>query len=351
MPRCRGPKVLRRNHVTIVGHKMDEMRVYLDHYQAEQFGLYWRHYPQIGLNKGLFYNLLLYDDLTLSADSLYPDECRRSRWAGAFGRFMDIGKINLISSGDRETMEASINAVFSRKLDGLSLPDFEDVFNYDFCARNAVPLCLSRRRKHDIGRIMGLATEALHTPNLAEGALQALDREAAVAEWVLDLEIPALIARSEKMREDIFRDMPHLVAERGDGSVDVDFTTLLAASKRSELQDSIFITPDELVLVFEDADQIREIAQVLRDLASRVSSRAEAVDEVKAMRESLDARLGKSDLIFAGLNVGLSWVPFSSLGTTPTQLAVNRYIKGQFNWMLFLSTTNKQIRKASSSPL
>lgn len=323
------------------------MKVYLDHYQTEQFGQYWRQYPQIGLNAGLFYNLLLYDNLTLSADSLYPDECRKSQWAGAFDRFIDLGKIDLVSSGDRETMEASINAVFSRKLDGLNLPDFEDVFNYDFCARNAVPFCISKRRTHDIGRIMDLATEALQTPNLAEGALQAPDREAAVAQWVVNLEIPALTARSEKMRVDIFRDMPLIVAERGDGSADVDFTTLLAASKWSELLDSIFITPDELALVFEGADQIREIAQVLRDLASRVSSRAEAADEVKAIRESLDARLGKSDLIFAGLNVGLSWVPFSSLGTTLTQLAVNRYIKKQLNWMLFLSTINKEIRKAS----
>jgi hypothetical protein len=293
------------------------MRVYLDHYQTEQFGLYWRHYPQIGLNAGLFYNLLLYDHITLSADSLYPDECLSGQWAAAFDRFMDLGKIDLVSSGDRDTMEASVNAVFSRELDGLNLPDFEDVINYDFCARKSVPFCISKRRTHDIGRIMILASEALHTPDLADATLKTPDRQAAVAQWVVDLEIPALTARSEKMRRDIFRDMPHLVAERADGSVDTDFTTLLAASKWSELQDSVFITPDELVLVFEAADQVREISQILRDLAGRVSSRAEVTDEVKAIRESLDARLGKTDLIFAGLNVGLSWVPFSSLGTTP----------------------------------
>jgi hypothetical protein len=81
--------------------KMEESIVYLDQYQTEQFGLYWRHYPKVGLNGGLFYNLLVNDQIQLYYHDFYPDNNLKGPWSEAFDRFMSLDHITLISDRER----------------------------------------------------------------------------------------------------------------------------------------------------------------------------------------------------------------------------------------------------------
>ena len=321
----------------------DIMRVYVDHFQAEEFGRYWRHYPDTPLNTAFLYNLFLYDTIALSSEALYPRECANGKWGTAFSAFMEIGKTELIH--DRYTPWDTFLVLSKPHLVSLNVPDFEDVLNYHYCTRQQLPFCISKRRAFDLDKITGIAREVYGTGSVAE---QPADHERAtqLANWVLDLEIPALMARSERMRNDIFRKTPHLIARDGRGNIDEDFTTLLAASMWSSLQESVFLSPEEMVAIFVDEDAVRSITQHLRSLSANVATKAQAADHIKSVREKVDARLGKSDLVFTGINMSFCWVPFSSLATSPSQLAVNHFIKQHSNWLLHLNSINKGIRES-----
>ena len=114
--------------------------------------------------------------------------------------------------------------------------------------------------------------------------------------------------------------------------------------KWSTLEEQIFLSPEELVLAFSDAEQLASLSAQINALARKITSRAELADEVKATYEVVNGKLGKSDLVFAGLNVGFCWVPLSSLATTPAQMVANRLIRRSTNWLLFLTSLNRRVR-------
>lgn len=301
------------------------MAAYLDHYQTEQLGLYWRHYPEMGLDEGLFYNLLLNEVLLVSADAIYPDETSAGPWGKEFERFLEIGKIKIIQSSDLDSLERTSNALFSGKLQGLNLPDFEDVFNYDYCAKKDIPFCISKRRTNDIGEIILKSIKAFGAPaNTNNNSVDCPDNRASSAEWLIDLEIPALTVRNQERWQKLSPKAPHLI------------------------EHLTFVSPKELCEIFENEKQSSSIRGFLLEVSSRIKSKAEMADTICTIKESLDTKLGNSDLVFAGLNVGLFWVPFSSLALTPAQLVTNRYIENQYQWLIFLSSTNRNIRNGES---
>jgi len=319
------------------------MRVYVDHFQAEQFGLYWRHYPKTPLNTAFLYNLFLYDTISLSSEALFPRECANGKWGKAFSAFMEIGRTELIH--DRVTPLDTFLVFSKPALSSLNVPDFEDVFNYHYCTQQQLPFCISQRRAFDLDRIADIAHDVYGMEPVAQQPTDH-DKATQLANWVLDLEIPALMARSERMRRDIFQKTPHLIARDGHGSVDEDFTNLLAASTWSLLRESVFLTPDELVNIFSDEKGVRSITQHLRTLSATVASKAQATDAIKSVRDKIDGRLGKSDFVFTGINLAFCWVPFSSLATSPSQLAANHFIKEHSNWLLHLNSINRSIRES-----
>lgn len=295
-----------------VGHESMDMKVFVDHYQTEQFGLYWRHFPKIGLNGGLFYNLMMYDNIAMHPDTLFPDECQTGKWGKAYQEFYEMGKIHFAK--DPNELDASTNAIFSGKLPNLNVPDFEDVFNYDFCVRNDIPFCLSTYRMQDINRIAEIAKQSLNTPDFQNIEPQGHKKQSAIAKWIVDLEIPSLVSRSEKMR-----------------------TSPTA-------YDQLFLSPEELIIIFKDSVQMLQVGKAIPNFSKALASRAELADSLKVHREKVDTKLGKSDFVFSALNVVLCWVPFGGLGTVPAQLAANHYIRTHSNWLLYLSEINKDIR-------
>ena len=323
---------------------MEPSVAYLDHFQTEQFGLYWRHYPNIGLNSGLFYNLMIYDSVTLQEASFYPDSVSNGPHKNEFTEFERLRKVEFISDHFRENeRDLLFRHLTAPQLNGLNVPDFEDVMNFIFCMKNSIPFSISDRRRHDIAHIASLATSLESSGPATTPAIEN-QATARIAEWLVDVEMPALAARSEKMREDIFKTGPHLVAVNSDGSVEKDFTKLLLASHWYDLQQSLFISPEELVKLLQHADDLKMLRAKVRTFSESVASRAALADELKQYHDTLNSRLGKSDFVFAGINVGFTWVPFSSVATTPAQLGLNKYIKSSFNWLLFLNRINKIIR-------
>ncbi|MPM46249.1 hypothetical protein SDC9_92947 [bioreactor metagenome] len=135
--------------------------VFLDYFQTEQFGLYWRHYPQIGLNPGLFCNLLLYGNIGLESDDFYPDEVRRYSWSDAFDKFVSLGKLEFIH--EEEITDKIFKVVFDSKSTFYD-NDIADVVNYEYCVRHSIPFCLSKKRAQNIERIISVANKVFTTP-------------------------------------------------------------------------------------------------------------------------------------------------------------------------------------------
>ncbi|MBU1209441.1 MAG: hypothetical protein KKH04_21400 [Proteobacteria bacterium] len=323
--------------------------VFLDQYQTEQFGLYWRHYPETGLNSGLLFNLLNHEQIQAYEHDFYPDENAKGPWSDAFQRFMSLGQVSLIHDSDRGDYTHVI--MTSDILRGLNVPDFEDTFNVNYCIQLGIPFCLSHRRAADIQKILSFARQAFGTK--AEDYAEPPDQgaRAAIAEWLIEIEIPALSVRNESMRKKLMESGPHLVAKRGDGKVDQDFTNLLLASKWYELRQSTFLSPEELVMLLEDTEVLRVLRSRISSFSKGVSSKAHLADSVKMEHDELNAKIGNTDLVFAGINIGFCWVPFSSLGTTPAQKGINYYIKKHYNWLIFLNSLNKSIRERTKTEL
>jgi hypothetical protein len=329
--------------------QQQESFVFLDHYQTEQFGLYWRHYPHVGLNSGLLFNLINHDKIQAYEHDFYPDENTKGLWSDAFTKFMSLGQLSLIHDSDRGDYSHVI--MTSNALNNLNLPDFEDTFNVNYCIRRGIPFCLSHQRAHDIERILTIAGDAFgaNTAVLAEPDAQ--ERRSAIAEWLIDIEIPALSLRNENMRKNIIESGPHLIAKRGNGKIDQDFTNLLLASKWYELQQSTFLSPEELVMLIENKNVLHTLRSKIRHFAEMISSKTHLADCVKMNYEELNAKIGNSGLVFAGVNVTFCWVPFASLVTTPAEKGLNYYIKKNYNWLIFLNSVNKSIREANKEEI
>lgn len=255
---------------------------------------------------------MMYDNLAMHPDTLFFEECKKGPWGEAFQEFYETDKIYLAK--DPNELDTSVNAIFSGKLDNLNCPDFDDVFNYDFCVRNDIPFCISTHRVHEIDRIAEIANKSFNTPKLSDVEPQGHKKQSAIAKWIVDLEIPSLVARSEKMR------------------------------KSPAAYNQLFLSPEELVLIFKESIQMRQLGNAIRSFADNIASRTELTDSLKVQREKIDIKLGKSDFIFSALNVVLCWVPFGGLATVPAQLAANHYIRTHSNWLFFLSDFNKGLR-------
>ena len=293
--------------------------VFLDHFQTEQFGLYWRHYPKVGLNAGLFCNLLLYGNLGLESDSFYPDEVRRYSWSDAFDKFMSLGKVELIH--EQDAIDRTVAAVFgsdSDELSRLNLPDYLDVFNYEYCVRQNVPFCISKRRSQDVDRIISIANKVFNIKPSSEPAQKSEKTRTALAEWLFDIEIPALTVRNEKMRH-----------------------------RYQTLQETWFISPEELVEIFSDTKAIDTIRSKITLLAERVATRSELADAIKMEYEELNQRVGISDWVFTGVGLALDWVPLPGIGAAATlvEKGVNYLVQKNYGWLLFMNRLNQRLRE------
>lgn len=293
--------------------------VFLDHFQTEQFGLYWRHYPQIGLNPGLFCNLLLYGNLGLESDDFYPDEVRRFSWSAAFDKFVSLGKMEFIH--EKDAFDRAVNAVFSSNSDELcrlNVPDYADVFNYEYCVRQNIPFCLSRQRAQDFDRIISTANKVFNLPPLPEPIERLEKTRTSLAEWFFDIEIPALSVRNETMKK-----------------------------KYHNFQEAWFISPEELVEIFSDTKNIDAIRSNIALLAERVATRSELADTIKMEYDELNERVGISDWVFTGLGLALDWVPIPGTGTASTiaQLGINKLVHKKYGWLLFMNSINKRLRE------
>lgn len=322
--------------------------VFLDHFQTEQFGLYWRHYPAIGLNAGLFCNLLLYGGVGLESDSFYPDEVRRYPWADAFDHFVDLGKLGFIH--EQDALDRTVAAVFSSDsadLSRLNVPDYLDVFNYEYCVRQNVPFCISKRRAQDIGRIIAIANKVFSISSRPDNTQELDKTRTALAEWLFDIEIPALSVRNERMRRELFQNRPHRVVTSSSGVIEQDLTNLLLASKWYTLQETWFISPEELVEIFSNSKAIDAVRSKITLLAERVATRSELADAIKMEYEELDQKAGISDWVFTGVGLALDWVPLPGVGAAATlvEKGVNYLVQKEYGWLLFMNRLNRRLRK------
>lgn len=313
-----------------------------DHHQVEQLGLFWRHYPEIGLDRGCMYNLFLNDNVGLWEESLYPDEIHCGPWSNAFDRFIALGQVEVLTPS--RAVEQT-NAILD--MPHLNVPDFADVFIYDHCFRNAIPFCISPRRAHDLTSITEIAGRYLDTGGTPFPDSTSTPTRNTIARWLIDIELPQLEVRSERHRKKLRESVPGLVAYSGDGSLNTDMTALLAASRLSTLDNSLFISPDELAELFSAKANISAVREQIAKLAADVASEAQVRDHVAMARATLDRRIGISNWVFAAINVGLSWEPSSRVVTTPLQLITNYFIRQRANWLLYLTDTNENLRSRS----
>lgn len=316
--------------------------IFLDHFQSEQFSLYWRCYPEIGLNEGLFYNLLLYDRVGVSVESFHPEEGRRGDWRDAYDHFLQLEKLDIVDLFSPEYARAAASGAVAH----LNLSEFKDVFIYDYCVRNDVPLGLSKYRARNIEKIVACALKALHRPTvLPQVSIQPEDQRSQIARWLIDLEIPGLSVRNEQMRKRLYEEYsPNAVVRKMGWAIEADHARWQMASLPKILQDNIFIAPEELTEIFADGAIIREIASKVGKFAERIATKAQLADNVKNEYEELNAKLGSSGLVFSGINLAFCWAPFASLVTVPAEKLLNHYIRRSRNWLLFLNSVNRRIR-------
>jgi hypothetical protein len=304
--------------------------VFLDHYQTERFGLYWRHYPNIGLDAGLFYNFLLYDVVNLDAEYFYPDAVRKAhRWGDAFEDFHRLGVIHFPNDPDR--VERSIDATFlgDSRLNSRNLKDafeynFEDVLDFDFCVRNRVPFCISPRLAPNIDQIAAIAHEVFAYGDEPTCIQDDVQGRRAIAQWLFELEVPALTVRNERMQRKLLGYRSSRIA-------------------KNELQQQWFISPEELVEILSDRG-IGEVREEVVSLAERVATRSELGDAIKEEHETLEKRIVLSNWTFQVINLALTWIPFSEVAAAPSQLGVNYLVRRKFEWLYSMIRLNKRIR-------
>ncbi len=328
------------------GHPTDASAIaFLDHYQAEQFGLYWTYYPKHPLQGSILHSLLATDHLLLPADALHPEEIRTHAWAREFEAFERLGTVEITDPETEISPAASLSALTTPELYDLNVPDFQDVFYLDYCVRHGLPFAVSAQRLHNLPRIAALSAQALGTPCGSLGQSQTRS-PAGLASWLLEIEVPALEVRSARLREEVLLSSPPIIAYRAGGRPDWDFTALPLA--QSTLQTGFFISPAELVETFEARAQIAAIRRFLHEYADRCSTKAELADVLKASQASLALKLGRADAILTILDVCLSWVPFIAAGSATAKLLTNRWLKQHHQWRFFLAQINERVRSGAA---
>ena len=231
---------------------------------------------------------------------------------------MSLGKVELIH--EQDAIDRTVAAVFgsdSDELSRLNVPDYLDVFNYEYCVRQNIPFCISKRRSQDMDRIISVANKVFNIkpPEPAQGSEKI---KTALAEWLFDIEIPALAIRNEKMKR-----------------------------KYRTLRETWFISPEELVEIFSDTKAIDTIRSKIALLAERVATRSELADAIKMEYEELNQRAGISDWVFTGVGLALDWVPLPGVGAVSTlaEKGVNYLVQKNYGWLLFMNKLNKNLRE------
>ncbi len=314
-----------------------EHEISFDHYLTEQLGFWLRHSPEVPLPLSVFYNILSSNTVICFDENFYSENIYQGCWGKELKELIKIGKLQI----SRRELEMADSILLSHiPLDLKPLGRFEDTVSLIYCIRQNIPLRLSERACDHIDYAV---ENAMHVLQVGELPIDNSGlRSNKYLKWIVDVEVPELERRSQPLREKAFRENP-IVAEN-----DPDMTLLQAQQSWDYLQNSVFITPPELLSILKNTEQL----QALREVVSRAATLNLTEPDIKALlREHWDSLLGRmeiADIVFTGLDVSL--IPLALPGpiTKPVQILVNYFIRKREDWLLSLNSFNKLIRKSDN---
>lgn len=240
---------------------------FLYKYQAEQLHLYWRYYPEIGIQRTTLFSLFSQEKLGVNPRNLYPEAIRKGKWGNSFDQFLALGHLVLYDPIQAHSQRAFRVAATIAGTNDVKA-DLEDVFTLDYCVREDVPFSLSQRRASDISEIVIIARQALDTPEVRENGEAGFAKKQAVASWLVDVRIPSLEASSTSIRERLTSTSPV-------------FNGPLKQLEESMFGEQLFLSPESLVKIFANAQKIEAVRRKLEVLADNAANRAEVIDDVK----------------------------------------------------------------------
>jgi hypothetical protein len=314
--------------------------VLFDHFLSEQLGFWLRHSPEVPLPLPVFYNLLSSSKVLCFDEHIFPDDIERGPWRDEFRHLTESGKLEVIARKFDVETEMEITHSVTRQLDIKPIGRFEDTLSLLWCAIHDIPLRLSDRASSHIGYSVERAGRFLET------VVPPVDHEGAsinaCLKWVVDVEVPELERRSQSRRREAF--------EKGVLVVQSDpiMTKFLAQSFWESLEDSVFLTPAEIVGLYQREHQLK----ALREVMARASKLNFTEPDIRALlREQWDSLLGRmeiADLTFTGIDILLIPLQVPGPVTKPFQIAINRFIRSRQGWLLSLNTFNRQLRNSDT---
>lgn len=314
--------------------------VVFDHYLSEQLGFWFRHSPEAPLPLDVFYNLLSSDRIICFEYHMYSEDILQGRWRSELKQLISLKKLKCTHRSFEVSDDLRIDFELQGKIDIKPLGRFEDTYSFIWCDKNQLPFRLSKRGSNYINQIINLTYNLLDQKQQIENtSIQTND----ILKWIVDIEIPELESRSKLLRKKAFEENV-LVAENNP-----DFTRLLAASFWESLENSVFVTPPELLELLKQTDALESLQEVLRQCAILNMSKSDVRSHIREVWDRLLGRLEISDIAFTGID--LSLIPLNLLGpvTLPIKWGVNRFIRKQSNWLLSFNDFNKQIRKKNKN--
>jgi len=318
--------------------KQTEHEVLFDHFLSEQLGFWLRHSPEVPLPLPVFYNLLSSETAVCFDEHLYSEDIACGPWEKELKELFRIGKLRVLSRNFDKKDDIQISLFVMPNLELKPLGRFEDTLSLIWCARQNVPFRLSERASEHLNYAIERIVPFLEPNNPPVDNMAS--RINAYLKWIVDVEVPELERRSEPQREETFR-KNFIVAQDNP-----NMTHLLAQSFWESIENSLFITPPELLDLLKQKDQL----QALREMVSCAANMDLTEPGVRSLlREHWDSLLGRleiADIVFTGLDVALIPLQLPGLVTKPIQLAVNHFIRKHANWLLSLNSFNRQLRKS-----
>jgi hypothetical protein len=295
-------------------------------------------YPDKPLSAELLCHFLTSSRMIINPEVLYPPDIEKGKWASEYKRLIDLDKL-----GETD-VNLDRDAFLFAYYDNLKDLRMDDFLSLVYCWHSDIPFrCSSYRIDHlkivsdALIRYVGVDQENTTFKNKSMYI-----SEQTVVQTLINVQIPALRVRSDKMAEDKLRSDLRGVYEKLCASrfITFSFEDFIAANR--PVDDWIYVSPPELIDLLSEVSSLSQLRERVRSYVEADYSSAEITQEVAAERDKVDDQIKIADFVIGSVNLVLKY----ALGKGSVDLLkwpINRWLKSRSSWLFAMRNFNKLI--------
>ena len=308
--------------------------MYIDQWLTEELYYWFAHSPDVPMPLEVLYSLISSGNVVCHEGPTRPLAIESGRWSKEFKELRKTQKLTTVNWRWHELAE-NLDVWDRVVLETNSYDIKEASCAIAFCRSSQIPYRASSYAASYIQEAVASASELTshHRGTSVEDNTARMNQ---LVHWIFQVEVPELEVRSGPQRVDYFQKLAPQFAE----FLPIDIL-------EESIRNSVFISPPELLDLLNQEKAIEALREAVKELSKLRLCEPHVRSLIREKWDQLVGRLEVADLVFTGIDMAL--IPLGPFGVVSrlAQFAVNHYIEEASNWLLTLSSFNRQLRRSS----